>query len=113
MCLLQVCLCCLVRHEPGIAPSVVASAPSLLAPPRHRPITALRHRLLADTVTLTAALPDLCSPAGGTLQLLKGRTLFFNAQNTSNLLIYIYFENNIIAHLRNLVNSTFIFYSSY
>uniref|UniRef100_A0A6A7FSQ7 HEAT repeat-containing protein 5A n=5 Tax=Hirondellea gigas TaxID=1518452 RepID=A0A6A7FSQ7_9CRUS len=62
---LQVCLCCLVRHEAGIAPQVVSSAPSLLTAPRTRPPQHLRDKLLADTLSLCTSLPDLCSPAGG------------------------------------------------
>ncbi|KAF2363792.1 Armadillo-type fold [Trinorchestia longiramus] len=62
---LQVCLCCLVRHEPSIAPQMVAAAPSLLGAPRSRPDRHVRDRLLADTVGLCSLLPDLCSPAGG------------------------------------------------
>ncbi|XP_063873685.1 HEAT repeat-containing protein 5B-like [Scylla paramamosain] len=62
---LQVCLCTLVRHKPRLAPQVVASAPSLLAPPRHHTKPHQLDSLLASTVTLLTALPDLCSPAGG------------------------------------------------
>ena len=61
---LQVCLCTLVRHKPRLAPQVVASAPSLLAPPRHHTKPHQLDSLLASTVTLLTALPDLCSPAG-------------------------------------------------
>ncbi|XP_045624859.2 LOW QUALITY PROTEIN: HEAT repeat-containing protein 5B [Procambarus clarkii] len=62
---LQVCLCTLVRHKPRLAPQVVASAPSLLAPPRHHAKTHQLEALLSSTVTLLTTLPNLCSPAGG------------------------------------------------
>lgn len=62
---LQVCLCTLVRHKPRLAPQVVASAPSLLAPPRHHTKPHQLDALLATTVTLLTSLPNLCSPAGG------------------------------------------------
>ncbi|KAK7086919.1 HEAT repeat-containing protein 5B [Halocaridina rubra] len=62
---LQVCLCTLVRHKPRLAPQVVASAPSLLAPPRHHAKVSQIDSLMSSTVTLLTALPDLCSPAGG------------------------------------------------
>lgn len=62
---LQVCLCTLVRHKPRLAPQVVASAPSLLAPPRHHAKLNQIESLLSSTVTLLTALPNLCSPAGG------------------------------------------------
>ncbi|XP_047496501.1 HEAT repeat-containing protein 5B-like isoform X1 [Penaeus chinensis] len=62
---LQVCLCTLVRHKPRLAPQVVSSAPSLLAPPRHHAKSHQVDALLSSTVTLLTALPNLCSPAGG------------------------------------------------
>ena len=62
---LQVCLCCLVRYEPSLAPAVVSSAPSLLGAPRKSSPLHLRHQLLANTVSLCSKLPELCSPAGG------------------------------------------------
>ena len=62
---LQVCLCTLVRHQPTLAPQVVASAPSLLAPPRLHVKKELLEKLVSSTVGLLMALPNLCSPAGG------------------------------------------------
>ena len=62
--ILQVCLCTLVRHKPRLAPQVVASAPSLLAPPRHHAKLHQIESLLSSTVTLLTSLPNLCSPAG-------------------------------------------------
>ncbi|KAK3872016.1 hypothetical protein Pcinc_014808 [Petrolisthes cinctipes] len=62
---LQVCLCVLVRHKPRLAPQVVASAPSLLSPPRRHATPQQLDNLLSSTVTLLTALPNLCSPAGG------------------------------------------------
>lgn len=60
----QVCLCVLVRHKPRLAPQVVASAPSLLSPPRRHATPQQLDNLLSSTVTLLTALPNLCSPAG-------------------------------------------------
>lgn len=76
----QVCLCTLVRHKPRIAPQVVASAPSLLAPPRHHTKPHQLDSLLATTVTLLTSLPNLCSPAGK-LHVLTGKTLNSNPPN--------------------------------
>lgn len=61
---LKVCLSTMVRHMPGLAPQVVASAPSLLARPRLHVRPQTVEKLIATILVLLSSLPDLCSPAG-------------------------------------------------